>query len=300
MPNLNLSAWTERSPMPLPRAGCAVAAWNGKLLVAGGTLWNADKKLWSERVDAFDPAADRWDPLPALPAPHGDAACVVLSGTVYILGGGRDGAIAGTAWSFRGRAWEEVPAMVLPAPRKSIAAEVVGDTIYLMGGYEPSSGPAAASRAVWAWTLGAQRWKERAPLPGLPRTNPAVAAIGGKIYAAGGVAHDQGTLTNLDEILVYDPAADRWSAVGKLPFPNRAASGVTVDGKLIVIGGYNTKFEAEVAVFDPATGQTGSAGSIPHALADSRFAVVNQSIFGVGGECGVKMRAPWTLEAKVS
>jgi hypothetical protein len=214
------------------------------------------------------------------------------------LGGGRDGAIADTAWSFRHGAWQAEPAMVLPAPRKSIAAAVVGDTIFLLGGYQPPVDGAPASSKVWAWTLGAKRWEERAPLPGHARTNPAVAAIAGQIYAAGGVSHEQGKLQNLDDILKYDPEADRWSTVGKLPFPNRAASGVTVGGQLIVIGGYDTQFETAVCAFDPASGETLPLGPIPHALADSRFAVVGRTILGVGGECGVKMRAPWTISAQ--
>ena len=296
--------------MPLPAYAAAAVAGpgTGKLLVAGGTLWTADKKIWSERVDALDLAANRWDSLPALPAPHGDAACLVLGGNVTILGGGKDGAIADDRLVAARR---RLAGGSKPCPASGPCAGPAQVHRRRRGGRRHSlshgrlsragrsKAQARSTRTVWAWKPGATRWEERAPLPGLARFNPAVAVIGGKIYAAGGATLHRGPLENLDDIIAYDPAADRWSTVGKLPFPNRAASGVAVDGKLVVLGGYDTKFETTVSVFDPATGQTRAAGSISHALADARFAVIGKSILGVGGECGVKMRAPWTIEAKI-
>ena len=299
MSSLNLSSWSERAPMPLPLAGNSVAAWNGKLLVAGGTYWSPDKKLWVDRADAFDPAGNRWEPLPSLPSPHGDAPCLVVDGIPYILGGGRDGSTTTTAWSLRPGGWQFETAMTLPAPRKSMAAAVVGKTAYLLGGFERPNDMKSGTRTVWAWTAGTKRWEERAPVPGVVRFNPATAVVGGKILLAGGATMDNGQLENLADILAYNPADNRWSTAGRLPYASRAGSGEAADGKMLIIGGYGEKFETDIFAFDPATGKTAPAGKLPHGLADSRFARIGNKLYGVGGENGMKMRAPWMLEASL-
>jgi len=189
--------------------------------------------------------------------------------------------------------------MALPGPRKSLASAVVGQTAYAIGGFERPDDVNSATRTVWAREPGAKGWEERAPLPGPLRFNPAAATVGGMIMLAGGATMDSGKLENLDDIIAYDPAADRWSAQGRLPFANRAASGIESDGKLLIIGGYSDQFERRITAFDPKTGASIAAGTLPHGLADSRFVRLDRQVFGVGGENGVKMRAPWTIEARL-
>ncbi len=299
MSSLNLSSWSERAPMPQPLAGNSVAAWNGKLLVAGGTYWSPEKKMWVDRADAFDPVANRWESLPSLPSIHGDAPCLVVDNVPYIFGGGHDGSTTTTAWSLRSGGWKTEAALTLPAPRKSMAAAVIGKTAYLIGGFEIPNDMNSGRRTVWAWTAGGKGWEVRAPVPGVVRFNPAVAVVGGKILMAGGATMDHGKLENLSDILSYDPATNSWSTVGHLPHASRAGSGESADGKLLIIGGYADNFETAILVFDPATGKTTPAGQLPHGLADARFARIGNKIYGVGGENGVKMRAPWTLEASL-
>ena len=58
-------AWEDepdRAPMPLPRGGCAVGVLDGRMILAGGTYWSEGRKIWSDRVDFFDPVANRWEP----------------------------------------------------------------------------------------------------------------------------------------------------------------------------------------------------------------------------------------------
>jgi len=289
--------WSECAPMPLALSGCAVAPWRERLLVAGGTSWRGGKKVWSGRVDAFDPSTDRWDPLPALPRPQGDAACLVLEDAVVILGGGSNDSSETTAWSFRGKEWRDEPDLALPAPRKSLAAAIVAGTAYVIGGFENARDKNSASRLVWARDPASKRWEPRSPLPEFARFNPAVAVIDGRIFAAGGAVMDAGRIRNLDDVICYDPASDRWSEAGRLPVANRAGSGIARDGKLILLGGFTDDFERRIFRFDPATGRTEPAGLLPHPLADSRFALVQGRLYGVGGETGSKIRAPWTLEA---
>ena len=295
MPRTDLFRWAELAPMPLPRAGCAAGVLGGKLVVAGGTLWRADRKIWCDRVDSFDPGANRWESCAPLPRPLGDSACVAVGDALYALGGGAEGSTESAVWRFQSGSWTLLSDSALPAPRRSPAAAVLDGTVYVLGGYE-SADLASAASTLWAWRPGG-RWEARAARPGPVRFSPAVAPVGGRIIAAGGATVENGGVRNLDDILAYDPAADSWSAIGRLPEPNRAACGLADEGRFLFIGGYTDKFERPILAIDPGTGTAAPAGSLPHGLADTRFLRMGARIIGATGECGNKVRAPWTLAA---
>jgi N-acetylneuraminic acid mutarotase len=175
-----------------------------------------------------------------------------------------------------------------------MAAAVAGETAYIIGGCERPSDMNGAARTVWARPPGATAWEERAPMPGAGRFWAAAAALGGSLLVAGGATTDPGRLENLDDIIAYDAAADRWSRVGRLPIACRGASGLAVDGEFLVLGGYGEQFGGSILRFDPRTGQIESAGSLPRNLAFSSFVRLDRRIYGVGGENDMTIRVPWT------
>lgn len=281
--------------MPLPRAGCAAGILDGKLVVAGGTYWQDGRKIWSDRVDCFDPIANRWEPAAPMPQVQGDAASAAFGGALYVFGGGVDGPAVASAWSFRRGSWSPLPQMALPEPRRSAGAAVLDGRIYVLGGFAGTWTeffPAAST--FWAIEAGGS-WRTLAPVPAPARFGSAVAAVGDRIFVAGGCTPENGGVRNLDEILSYDPHIDRWSVAGRLPAACRAASGAAVGDRLVVIGGYTDRFESRIVNFDPETGRVSDAGRLPHALADARFMRLGSGIIGATGENGVRMRSPWTL-----
>ena len=46
MPSSNSIIWNEKQPMPRPHAGGAAGFIGGELIVAGGTAWDGETKLW--------------------------------------------------------------------------------------------------------------------------------------------------------------------------------------------------------------------------------------------------------------
>lgn len=77
------------------------------------------------------------------------------------------------------------------------------------------------------------KWSSRAPLSA-PRSHPAVAVHGDKIYSFGGGGPAFKSL-NLSE--VYDPGTDRWSALRPMPTLRSGAAAVTLGDAIYVIGG---------------------------------------------------------------
>ncbi|MEO6246305.1 MAG: hypothetical protein ABIQ12_12800 [Opitutaceae bacterium] len=294
---IDLFAWRERAPLPLPRAGCATGVVAGRILVAGGTYWRDGKKFWSERTDAFDPLTNRWYSVAPLPQPRGDAAALAHAGALYVFGGGADGAAESSAWIFQHDSWHALLAMKLPAPRRSAAIVAFGGAMYLLGGLSGTGTDfASATPTLWAAKPG-HAWEARAPMPGPVRFGAAVGALAGRIVVVGGCTPEKGSVRNLDEIFAYDPAADAWSALGRLPVPVRGACGLVAEGRFLLIGGYTDKFETTIFSLDPQSGAASVAGRLPTGLADTRFQQLGAHVIGVSGENGIKMRFAGTIES---
>jgi hypothetical protein len=131
------------------------------------------------------------------------------------------------------------------------AAEVIGGKLYLIGGLDfGSEGKLQIyDPATRQWTLGAD----------LPWAGGSVctAAIGGKIYACGGIV---GTFT-VENFAVYDPATNLWTALPALaPGTGRNHAAAGTDGKKFYIfggrrlGNWVGPGYADVFVYDPALG----------------------------------------------
>jgi hypothetical protein len=80
----------------------------------------------------------------------------------------------------------------------------------------------------------ASGWTIRAIAP-IALTEVAAAALGGRIWVAGGL---DGGGRATDRVIVYDPASDAWSAGPSLPVATHHSALVAVGGSLLLVGGY--------------------------------------------------------------
>jgi N-acetylneuraminic acid mutarotase len=293
--------WRSGAPLPEPRAGLIASEVSGKLLVAGGTFWSADRKHWSARCDLFNPASGNWQAGPVLPAPRADSAVAHVAGEVLFLGGTSDGVALAEVWSFRDFAWHTKPDMRLPAPRSYAQAAVHGGSLYVLGGLEKAGDIASARRQVWVWRLDRPRegWQHVTDIPEPARSNYAFAVMDGKAYLFGGVAPEGAGFRNLSQSWSYDLNANEWEALPDVPQATRAWSAVTWDGEILLLGGYTDKFTNAVLAYAPASRAFANRGTLPRALADAAFVRLDGRIFMTGGESGVKIRSGETWEGLV-
>ncbi len=288
--------WRERAPMPRPRAGLIQGAVGSRMVVAGGSYWENDRKFRSDRTDLFEPATNQWLAGPALPSPRSDAACTVVGETLYVFGGGHDGEPTDDVLAFRGGAWEIVH-LKLPAPRINGFAATLGGWVYVVGGVVPAGGPSAISSTIWSWDpASTDGFREHAPIPGRARMSFGLAGHADRIYLFGGFGDSGSDDDNLDEVLSFDPAADRWTVLPPLPVARRAWWAQSVGDAILLLGGYTGGFETDIYAFDPATATAELAGVLPHGLADSKFVQIGSHLVTAGGESGNRLRAPWTSE----
>lgn len=133
----------------------------------------------------------------------------------------------------------------LESPRAGVMATVSDDLIYAAGG----SGLLAPIDEFDSYDPETDSWQGLQALPkALERMG--VAALGGRIYAAGGYTKESPT-EPIAEMWVYDPSGDVWTEAPKMPAPRANFSLTGADGKLYAVSGTG-EGAGQVTVFDPA------------------------------------------------
>ncbi len=124
-----------------------------------------------------------------------------------------------------------------------------------------------------------RRWT-RAPAMPTARQITGVAAVGTKLYVAGGFA-GEGALATLQ---IYDLASERWS-FGPLMLAARCyVAAAAIDDRLYVIGGSNRSHRlSSVEVFDPSTGVWSAAPDAPTARGFAMAQPIGGRLYVVGG-----------------
>jgi outer membrane protein assembly factor BamB len=170
-------------------------------------------------------------------------------------------------------------------------------------------------RAPRLATADGQPYRTVATLP-VPVRDPAVAALGGRIYVFGGLA-----LTGphagspVSVIQAVDPARRTAAVVGHLPVPLAGAAAVAVDGELFVAGGESsaagrqvaglgttqlagqptaragmsdaaspTRTDSAIWAYDPASGRLLAAGRLQVPVSYAGIVAVGSTAWSVGGE----------------
>jgi N-acetylneuraminic acid mutarotase len=79
--------WRSLGPMPTPRGGMAVAALGDRIFLFGGEGNPADPRGMFADVECFDPGADRWRRLGAMPVPRHGTGGAVVGGRIHVPAG---------------------------------------------------------------------------------------------------------------------------------------------------------------------------------------------------------------------
>jgi N-acetylneuraminic acid mutarotase len=294
--------WQERRPLPLPRGGYMAGVIGKKYVIAGGTYWKGNQKHWTDHVDIFDPFSNLWTKGPSLPEPRGDAASVSSENTLYIFGVGANGSIRRDSVAFRNGKWFPVPVAELPEPRLYPVATICRSKVYLLGGLSKPGDYTSISNTLWVWDIRAAKagWKALNPMPGPGLITHAMAEMNGKIYVLGGAKTVKANVVNVTTAYEFDPQSQKWTQLPDLAVGRRCWSGVEMDDKILLIGGYTETFERDVFTYEPTSHTLTLLGQLPHGLCDAKFVRINNSILGTGGEAAPRVRGQWTIEGRWS
>ncbi|MEO5656387.1 MAG: hypothetical protein ABIO65_11120 [Nitrospiria bacterium] len=118
------------------------------------------------------------------------------------------------------------------------------------------------------------------------RSHPAVATLGGKIYAIGGGGP---RFASLNSVEVFDPPSGRWSAASPMPTLRSGAMAVPLGDRIAVIGGGFRKpdgkftFLRTVEFYEPATDRWTAGPDMLQPHDYPACAVLDEWIYIVGG-----------------
>ena len=251
--------WTKKKNMPLAAHHVAVAENAGKIYVfgggvqkqAGGPSYVPVNNAWE-----YDPAADAWRALAAMPTSRLAAVAAAAGGKIYVMGGAgnykaRDGQSLEPNQAHRVLDINEVydPAtntwaakQILPTPRNSMFAGVVNGKIYLIGGRVATAFATTGSVTdiVEEYDPATDKWgflKDRMPTP---RDEGVAGVFNNRIYVAGGES-----ITALNNSVsrafeAYDPASNSWQAMGNMPTARYGVAGGVIGNRIHVVGGHIT------------------------------------------------------------
>jgi N-acetylneuraminic acid mutarotase len=281
---------TRIAPMKAARSHFAAAAHAGRLYVFGGG--GADFQSLGS-VEAYDPAADRWEPCAPMPTVRSGIAAACPGDRIHVCGGGLkrpDGTFdfKSVVESYLPGAdrWEAAPSLL--KRHDAPAAVAVDGAVLLFGGHHPEAtgGPLIdpGFDGCEGLPAGAAAWRALAPMP-TPRFSLAAERVGARVWCMGGGAFQAGTFRNLDVIEAYDPAADRWAAGPcRLPWPAAGLGTAVHRGRLYVAAGNDgTRISARVARHDPAAGAWEELPPLPEGRVMAALLAAGDGLFLLGG-----------------
>jgi hypothetical protein len=220
-----------------------------------------------------------WTLLAPLPTARGETAAAVADEQVYVIGG-MTGLAGGASaevsiYDTVGDRWNVAPA--LPSPRHHAAAVGLNGTVYVSGG-GPSAGDWTPQPELWALDAGGGAWRDLAPIP-QGRLGHRMLAVDDRLYVVGGIGDTR-------RVLVYNVAADSWTARAEMPSPPRDhIAAVVVAGEIWVIGGRSGgENHARVDVYDPGTDTWREGPPLPEATSGAAEGVLDGRILISGGE----------------
>ena len=271
------NSWQRLPDLPVALEGAAVAAFGGRVWVAGGLSNDADRhKLTS--VFIYDPSTNAWTIGPSVPQPLSHAALSSSASGLYLMGGwiqsGGSSDVLRLDDSERG--WTAKAS--LPSPRVSGAAAWDGTRIIYAGGTKPGGG---AAKEVWAYSSG--RWtqigllrKGRQKLAGFGDGKDTAWFLGGADEQAGSLSGE------IDRFSQGRPDSGDLVELTISP-PRKAAGAMQIDGiGLCLLGG---QIDADTYA-DWWCDQPGEEAKLPilnPARAGLGTATIGKTIYVVGG-----------------
>ena len=117
-----------------------------------------------------------------------------------------------------------------------------------------------------------------------------VAALGGRIYVAGGVTTSGETST----VLAIDPVRGTVRVAATLPAPVAHAPLAASGGMLYLVGGTDAAGTPgdRILRIDPASGKVTTAGHLPAPMADAAAVTLGGRVVVLGGSIVLSLRTP--------
>jgi N-acetylneuraminic acid mutarotase len=232
-------------------------------------------------ADTNPPGNSSWRTLaPIADGPRQENGVALLNGEIYVVGGFDESRAIVTdveAFNPSTNTWRRLAPLPTPLHHPNVA--VAGGRLYVVGALETMA--FTATGVTLEYNPATNSWAQRAPMPaGSQRGASAVAAIGDRIYVAGGFRGG-----SVAEFSYYDVVANTWTALAALPGARDHLVGAAVNGLFYAIAGRNgSTLSGAVNIYNPVTNAWATGASMPTPRGGCMSGIVNGVIHVVGGE----------------
>ena len=224
--------WSSKASMPVGLHHVGVGVVGGRLYVIGGykqsglSVWGPVATLY-----AYDPAANAWTELAAMPTARGALSVSVHEGKLYAIGGfdGKGNSAAVEVYDPAKNVWSTRAS--LPTPRDHLATATAAGKVYAIGGRVKGDYHRNLS-VTEVYDPGSDKWSKVPDLP-TARSGITAAEIGGRVYVFGG----EGANGTFHENEAYDPAREAWQVMAPMPTARHGLGSGVIDGHIHVISG---------------------------------------------------------------
>jgi hypothetical protein len=216
--------FTSRAPMlsGRDRGALGAAVHDGLIYAAGGQRNQEATRLF----DVYDPATNRWMPLPDMPHPREHNGAAFIGDRLYVVGGRTSaGTVTATdVFDLSEHRW--IPgAAPLPTGRGGLAVAALGGRLYVIGGEVVNESVRPENEV---YDPASNRWTRAAPMP-TPRHGLEAAVYEGRLWLAGGASAPGLAPVATSEVFTPEPATRSPTAVSALRLVrSRLAVGVPV------------------------------------------------------------------------
>lgn len=290
------SAWEMLSSSgdePMERHENAYVKSGGRFYLIGG---RGDRP-----VQIYDPETDSWTTGATPPIEMHHFQAVSLNNKIYVIGALTGGfpdedPIANVyVYNPEQDKWTKGPEIPDERRRGAAGAVVHNDLIYIVGGIQNGH---LDGHVAWLdrFDPEGESWET---LPDAPHVRDHFQAgiVDGKLYAAGGRRSSHATGESFEltipEVDVFDLETESWTTLpssADLPTERAGSTTITVDEKLIVIGGESGSQEeahTEAEAYDPQKGEWSSMPSLTVGRHGTQAVVHDEAIYIAAGS---KMR----------
>ena len=273
-------SWVTKTPMPSANAGGVAVAFDGEIYVIGSGF-----------NYVYNPSTNTWISKTPLPTNQQSFAVAADKNKIYVSGGcsGFDQKTGypinctgvNEVYNPNADTWETKTSM--PTARAEMQAITVNDKIYVISG---TLSDGSVSNVTEVYDPSSDSWSSAAPIP-TPVGLYASTVVNNKIYVEGG-GKSGPVITDLNQI--YNPLTNAWTLGAPLPAPvllatAGATTGVWAPIRLYVIGGTTDGINIlnTTRIYDPQTDRWTTGASIPPARGTLSVAVVNDTLYTLGG-----------------
>lgn len=228
------NSWSTGAQLPRAMHHIGIAAANGKLYLLGGYSTNAagDSAYYTPTNFAYeyDPSANSWTAKAPLPVARGAHVALTYQGKIYLLGGIdiiNNGSPRNDIYDPATNTWSTGAS--LPTVRDHVSGVVLDSLLYVISGGSIHQN----TKTVEAYSPVTNLWHTFPDIL-LERHAPAVGAVKGKIYLAGG---ETNSVSDTQESEVFNPQNRTWTVIASLPTARSHTAGAVVGDTLYVIGG---------------------------------------------------------------